>query len=276
MSNDTLRARIRLALGGDVIVGDRLPSRGATQRYAAVRGRDAALVTVFPRAPLGPSPEALRSMVDRFRAAQHAALIMPRQAIDIDGCACLVGYRPSEPTLLERLHDGATFSRTEIIVVLRSVARALATLHRRGFAHGAIELDNIHVTDSGPVVSGLGSVTDGTVEADLFALGRVAYALVTGAEPDEAVVSLAGHRRTLPPELRRLIDAMLNPDPARRPDRAEAVLKALDAIPLGEPRAVPSFRDGAPHGARVPQPTAVRVAIAVIAVLLVMALISTR
>lgn len=276
MNHDTLRARIRLALGGDVIIGDRLPSRAGAQRYAATRGREGALVTVFPRAPAGPTPEALRSMVDRFRAAQHAAIVVPRQAIEVDGRACLVDERPAFPTILDRLQSGPQLDVRESIVVLRSIARALATLHRRGLTHGALDLDTVHLTPTGAVVSGLGSVTDGTVAGDLEALARIGYALLSGDLPASPAVPLIQHRRALPPQLHALIDSMLDPDVAKRPARAETVLRALDAVPAREERLVPSFLDGATHGARVPESAAVRLMIAAIGILLVVALVSGR
>ncbi len=276
MSNDTLRARIRLALGGDVIIGDRLPSRAGAQRYAATSGREGALVTVFPRAPAGPTPEALRSMVDRFRAAQHAAIVVPRQAIEVDGRACLVDGRPSDPTILGRLHSGPPLDVRESIVVLRSIARALATLHRRGLTHGSLDLDTVHLTPHGAVVSGLGAVSGATVADDLEALARIGYALLSGDLPASPATPLIQHRRALPPQLHALIDRMLDPDRAKRPTRAETVLQALDAAPAREARTVPSFLDGATHGARVPQSAAVRLAIAAIGILLVVALITSR
>ncbi len=268
MSNDSLRARIRLAIGGDLMIGDRLPSPDGSYRYAATRGRDAALVTVYPRAPIGPTPEALRSMVDRFRAAQHAALVAPGDTAEVDGHACLVTARPEGLTLRERLARRSALPVHESIAALRDLARALASLHRRDLTHGALDLDAVYLTDRGAVLGGVDTAGAGTVRDDLDALGQVAYALFAGDLPAETPLPLSRHRRALPPELHHLIDSMVDPDVSRRPDRAEQVLGSLDAVRARHPMLIPSFLDGASHGARLPQSVMSRVLVAVAAILL--------
>ncbi|MBA2292724.1 MAG: hypothetical protein H0W15_09765 [Gemmatimonadales bacterium] len=268
MSNDSLRARIRLAIGGDLMIGDRLPSPDGSHRYAATQGRDAALVTVYPRAPIGPTPEALRSMVDRFRAAQHAALVAPGDTADVDGRACLVTPQPAGPTLRERLARRSALPVHEAIAVLRDLARALASLHRRDLTHGVLDLDAIYLTDGGAVLSGVDTSGTGTVRGDLDALGRVGYALFAGDLPADVPLPLSRHRRALPPELHHLIDSMVDPDVTRRPARAEDVLGALDAVRARHPMLIPSFLDGADHGARLPQSVSSRILVAVAAILL--------
>ena len=276
MSNDILRTRIRLALGGDMIIGDRLSSSAGVQRYSAMRGRESALVTVFPRAPLGPTPEALRSMVDRFRAAQHASLSMPTRAIEVDGRAVLVSQRVDAPTVHDRLESGAPFTVRETVVLLRELARGLATLHRRGLAHGALSIDTVHLTPAGVVVSGLGTSTHGSPAADLMALGQIGYAMLAGELPGDPASPLSARRRAVPAELQRVIDSLLHHDAARRPTRAESVLNALDLVHARRPVAVPSFLDGAGRGARFPHAASIRVAVAAIGILLVAILLGGR
>lgn len=250
------------------MIGDRLPSPDGSHRYAATRGRDAAMVTVFPRAPIGPTPEALRSMVDRFRAAQHAALATPVDAAEVDGHACLIAPRPEGPTLRERLARRSALPVHEAIAVLRDLARALASLHRRSMTHGGLGLDTVHLTDHGAVLSGVDAAETGTVRGDLDALGQVGYALFAGDLPAATPLPLSRHRRALPPELHQLIDSMVDPDVARRPVRAEQVLGSLDAVRSRHPMLIPSFLDGADHGARLPQSISTRILVAVAAILL--------
>ncbi len=268
MSNDSLRSRIRLAMGGDLMIGDRLPSSDGSYRYAATRGRDAALVTVYPRAPIGPTPEALRSMVDRFRAAQHAALAAPGDAAEVDGHACLVTPRPEGPTLGERIARRSALPVHEAIAALRDIARALASLHRRQLTHGAIGLDSVYLTPRGAVLGSVDTAGAGSVRGDLDALGMVGYALFAGTLPAETPLPLSRHRRALPPELHHLIDGMVDPDVSRRPERAEQILGALDAVRARHPMLIPSFLDGADHGARFPQSVSTRILVAVAAILL--------
>ena len=271
-----MRARVRLALGGDVTVGDDLPARDGSRRFAARRGAESALVTVFPRSPAGPTPEDLRTIVDRFRATQHAALVLPRHAADIEGRACLVTVRPAAATALELLQRGAPIPVAQATRILRDVARALATLHRSGHAHGSLDLDTVHVIEGGAVVSDLGLRSDGSVAADLEALGRIGYALLAGDLPTAPPVPLARHRRAVPAELNRLIHALLDPDVLRRPASAEAVLYQLDSVPSRHPGSLASFLDGATHGARFPRSAGVRLLLAGLGVLLVAALINAR
>lgn len=271
-----MRARVRLALGGDVTVGDDLPQRDGSRRFSARRGAESALVTVFPRSPVGPTPEGLRMIVDRFRATQHAALVLPRQTADIEGRACLVTVRPADATALERLQRGTPIPVALATRILRDVARALVTLHRRGHSHGSLDLDNVHITEGGALVSDVGLRSDGTVEGDLEALGRIGYALLAGDLPASPPVPLARHRRALPAELNRLIHALLDPDLSRRPASAEAVLYQLDAVPSRHPGPLASFFDGATHGARFPRFAGIRLLLAALGVLLVAALINAR
>lgn len=271
-----MRARVRLALGGDVTVGDDLPPRDGSRRFSARRGAESALVTVFPRSPVGPTPEGLRMIVDRFRATQHAALVLPRQTADIEGRACLVTVRPADATALERLQRGTPIPVALATRILRDVARALVTLHRRGHTHGSLDLDNVHITEGGALVSDVGLRSDGTVQGDLEALGRIGYALLAGDLPASPPVPLARHRRALPAELNRLIHALLDPDLSRRPASAEAVLYQLDAVPSRHPGPLASFFDGATHGARFPRSAGIRLLLAALGVLLVAALINAR
>ncbi|HEY8944854.1 MAG TPA: hypothetical protein VIM73_11360, partial [Polyangiaceae bacterium] len=83
--------------------------------------------------------------------------------------------------------------------------------------------------------------------SDLYALGAVAYFLLTGSELFRAgsVVEVCGHHlhtvpeapsrrlgKPLPEDLEKLVLACLEKDPARRPQSAEELGTALRALPL--------------------------------------------
>src|SRR5206468_2626371 len=91
--------------------------------------------------------------------------------------------------------------------------------------------------------------------ADIYAFGAMAYEMLTGRPPfagmaphqmlaahvTEPVVPITDHRPTLPPALANLVMACLAKNPADRPQRAEELMGALEAIatPSGS-MAVPS------------------------------------
>jgi serine/threonine-protein kinase len=189
--------------------------------------------------------------------------------------------------------------------ILRQVCAALAEAHARGLVHRDIKPANIvlgragqsfdfaKLLDFGLVVGGDDARTtaDGTCSgtpafmapevavdepsdgrADLYALGCVAYWLVTGKLVFEGAASriLIDHVRTppvppsrrvelpIPEALEALILACLEKDPARRPPSAEAVAARLErCVPAdawSEARARSWWAAHAPPASRAPSP----------------------
>ena len=170
--------------------------------------------------------------------------------------------------------------------ILREVADALSYAHERGVVHRDIKPDNIlldaesgraMVTDFGiaraaseeggasrltATGAAIGTpaymspeqcVGDRDIDgrSDLYALGAVAYQMLTGAPPfsgnntpsvmmkqvTEPPVALRVRRAEIPEDLERIVMRLLEKDPANRFANGSELVAALDGAPLPSPRA---------------------------------------
>ena len=147
MSHDTTRPRLQLSLGGAALLGEERPSLGGRRIFAAnCRESGAALlVTLHPLPPEGPAPRAMLGRASRLQALAHPRLNTPIASGDLDGRAWVVEPAPTSPSVLLRLSDSGALGVKEGVRVLREVTRAVASLHRTGLAHGALELETVQL-----------------------------------------------------------------------------------------------------------------------------------
>ncbi|MES2304828.1 MAG: hypothetical protein V4558_04945 [Gemmatimonadota bacterium] len=255
MSSNTIRPRLQLSLGALALLGEELPSLGGRRLFAAsCRESGAELrIILHPAPPEGPSPAAMRDRVVRLRQLAHPALALPVGVGDLDGRPWVAELVLRAPTAMQRLGDGGALGVRQGILALRGLTRAIASLHRAGLAHGALDLDAVHLTPTDVQISGFAATTGNNARADLDALGPLAWAFFTGDLPDGAVGKLSDHRRGIPAALDTLVASLLAADPALRPTRAEAVLGVLDAFPTPQPSPISSFLEGAGRGTRTPR-----------------------
>jgi serine/threonine protein kinase/tetratricopeptide (TPR) repeat protein len=198
----------------------------------------------------------------------HPNIINVYDAGDTDGLSYIVMELLTGDSLFERKPE----SMDEILNVLRQIAEALEHAHSHGIIHRDLKPENVISTRDGVAkltdfglsrsisarISQEGSIV-GTVyylapeqalrqdidfRADLYALGVMAYEMVTGRLPFTAddplgvisqhlnapVVPPSTYNSNLPPALEALILRLMSKDPDDRPQSAAEVLHALDRI----------------------------------------------
>ncbi|MEB3329895.1 MAG: protein kinase [Candidatus Sericytochromatia bacterium] len=170
---------------------------------------------------------------------------------------------------LEAVIGGRPMALEAFYSVVTQVLQALDYIHARQFLHRDIKASNVRIRPDGLVkimdfgltghasqassqaISGTpgymapeipmgGAITPAV---DLYAVGCLAYEMLTGSVPfvgslgevvrshlQAAPPSLAAHRPDAPWPLVRLVERLLEKDPARRPPSAGHVLEALGAL----------------------------------------------
>ncbi|HET7563462.1 MAG TPA: protein kinase, partial [Gemmatimonadaceae bacterium] len=241
---------------------------------------------------------------------QHPHIVPVLSACEIGSIPYFTMPFVEGESLRARLARGGALAIPDVVQTLRDVAKALAYAHRHGIVHRDIKPENILLADGTALVTDFGvakalsaSAGDGfastftstsrgvvlgtpaymapeqvasdpTIDyrADLYALGIVAYELLTGRTPfadraprqifaahvAEEPEPVKTHRSATPPALATLVMRCLAKHPADRPQSAEDVLRVLEAVgashdapfSLDAPRATSAAGGAAPTSRR--------------------------
>jgi tRNA A-37 threonylcarbamoyl transferase component Bud32/tetratricopeptide (TPR) repeat protein/TolB-like protein len=210
-------------------------------------------------------------------ALTHPHILTLIDSGEADGFLYYVMPYVEGPTLRNRLVREGELPVSEAVRILRDVTDAVAAAHAQGVVHRDLKPENIMLSGRHALVADFGvakavreatgrhalttaGVALGTPtymapeqaaadpltdhRADLYALGVVAYEMLTGEPPfvrstpqavlaahvTEAPVPVTERRGTVPPALASLVMRCLEKRPADRPQRAEELLGVLEAL----------------------------------------------
>jgi len=280
--SSSIQEQLQRALGDAYPLERELGGGGMSRVFLALErslGRKVVVKVLLPELAAGVNVERFRREIQLAAQLQHPHIVPLLSAGEADGLPYFIMPFVSGESLRKRLAREGEFPIAETVRILRDVVSALAYAHAMGVVHRDVKPDNVLlsggvavVTDFGvakavsastdPAATGLTSlgVALGTPaymapeqatanpqtdhRADIYALGVVAYELLTGSQPfagRSPAAVLAAHvvedpepverrRPAVPPMLAALIRDCLAKRPAERPQTAAQVMHLLDAI----------------------------------------------
>ncbi len=288
--------RLRTGLAGQYRIERELGGGGMSQVFLAEEtalGRRVVLKVLPPEMAEVLTPERFEREVRVAARLQHPHIVPLFTAGSAAGLLYYTMPFVEGDSLRGRLARDGALPIAEAARLFRDVASALAGAHAHGVVHRDIKPDNILISQGHGVVTDFGiakavsdagqgaSITgtgmvigtpaymapeqasaDPRVDhrADLYALGAVAYEMLSGEPPfvgatAQAVIAahvtraprtLTDLRESVPPPLAALVMRLLEKQPADRPQSAAEVVGALDAVGTPTPTSVAAGAPGRP------------------------------
>jgi tetratricopeptide (TPR) repeat protein len=275
-----LLARLQAAVGSTYRIERELGGGGMSRVFLAdevALGRQVVVKVLPPDMAAGVNVERFRREIQLAAKLQHPHIVPVLSAgAEGDLLYYVMPYIEGESLRVKLAREGE-LPVGEVVRVLREVVDALAYAHGRGVVHRDIKPDNVLLSGHHAVVTDFGvakAVSEATGEssltslgvalgtpaymapeqavadphvdhrADLYAVGAVAYEMLTGRPPfsgRNAQAVLAAHvtespepvtaqRHTVPPALAELVMRCLAKRAADRWQRAEELMPHLEAL----------------------------------------------
>ena len=281
-----LRDRLQHTLGTAYTIERELSGGGMSRVFVATEtrlGRRVVVKVLRTELTTGTSTERFEREMALCARCHHPHIVPVLSTGEIEGLPWFTMPLVEGESLRDRLNRDGPLPVGEAIRLLAEIADALAYAHRLGVVHRDIKPENILLQDGHAVVADFGvakalhaaTLTDSALQVtgvgvvigtpaymapeqatgetvidhrvDLYALGVVAYELLTGKNPFSGTSpvqvvtaqltriphSVAEERRDCPPVLAALIQRLLAKDPAVRPATADDVRAELQAIGSG-------------------------------------------
>ena len=276
-----LRAELQAHLGTAYTLGRELGGGGMSRVFLAedVRlGRTVVIKVLSPELAQGLNAERFEREIRLAASLQQANIVPLLAAGELGGIPYFTMPFVEGESLRVRLARGP-IPISEVVTILRDVSRALVYAHSRGVIHRDIKPDNVLLSGGAAVVTDFGiakaisaSRTGGGDSAtltqlgtslgtpaymapeqvagdpgldqrvDLYALGCMAFELLTGQQPfgdrapqkvlaahlTEVAPPVASIRPDCPPALSMLVAQLMAKEPSSRPASASELLPILD------------------------------------------------
>ncbi len=292
-----LKSRLQAALGADYRIESELGGGGMSRVFVAEEvglGRKVVVKVLPPEMGAGVNADRFRREIQLAAQLQHPHIVPLLRAASEGDLVYYTMPLVEGESLRVRLTREGELPIPDAVRILRDVADALAYAHAHGVVHRDIKPDNILISGRHAVVTDFGvakavsaasgsssatslgvalgtpaymapeqAAADPSVDyrADIYALGAVAYELLTRQPPFTAPTPqmvlaaqvtqtpepVASRRAAVPPALADLVMRCLEKRPADRWQGAEELRQALDALatPSGGTTPVASQRHGA-------------------------------
>ncbi len=282
-----LRAQLQQTLANSHTLERELGGGGMSRVFVAEETRlrrKVVIKVLLPELAQGISVERFEREIQLAASLQQANIVPVLTAGDTNGLPYFSMPFVEGESLRQHLAAGP-LPMAEVVGILRDVARALGYAHSRGIVHRDIKPDNVLLSSGAAVVTDFGiakaisaartqadsatltqtgtsigtpsymspeqAAGDPDIDhrADLYALGCMAYELLTGAPPftgasaariiaaqmTETPAPVGERRPDTPESLSALIMQCLAKRPEERPSNADEVMRRLEGVNLSNP-----------------------------------------